>query len=344
MPPAPVTVTTVEAEDVEVYADYPGRVRGAREVEVRARVSGILERRLHQEGALVEAGEALFQIEADPYEIALKQAAAEGANARANLNQAKREWRRVSDLFAGNVMSERERDLALSNLELAEARMESAEALKASAQLNLDYTLVQAPITGRTGLEQLPEGSLVERGTLLATLVQQDPMHVRFSVPERDAAVSGARREGRYRNGNRQPARLRLPGGGFYERPGEVDFTASTIDPRTGTVSLRATFENPDGELISGQFVRVEMLVQSFQQVFRVDPSAVDQGPEGPRVFVVDSENIARSRTIQLGPVVDGKQVVLAGLEEGDRLVVNGQVALQDEVPVNPTDLNREGE
>lgn len=336
MPPPAVTSVVVEAEDVDFRGNYAGRIRGAREVEVRARVGGIVEERLYTEGERVDRGDVLFQIEMEPYEIALQQAEAEQANAEAEFNQAEREWRRIKRLYDQDAVSERERDRALSNRELAEARIASAVARRAAAQLNLDYTRVLAPISGSTGLESLPEGSLIERGELLTTIVQQDPVHVRFSVPEKEAAIQRAIRRAAGTGGEdrRQEARLRMPDGGVYEVSGVVDFTDSTIDPRTGTVSLRAVFENAEGELTPGQFVRVEIVLRKFENVFRIDPAAVSEGPDGPRVFVVGEENTAEARSVRLGPVIDGKQTVLGGIEEGERLVVNGHVGLQDGVTV----------
>lgn len=334
-PPPPVVVVGVEPRSVEVIEEYAARARGSREVQVRARVEGILEERLYTEGQLVSEGDALFRIDREPYEIALKRAEAERANAQAELNQANREWRRISTLFNQSAISERERDSALSARELAEARYALAETGVANAELNLSYTEVQAPLDGLTGLESFPEGSLIERGTLLTSVTQQDPIHVRFSLPERDAALQRAARRAMSDAQTEAPreAWLTLPDGSEYAERGLIDFTDSTIDPRTGSVSARAVFPNSEGLVVPGQFVRVRVLVQELDDVFLIPQQAVGQGPGGPRVFVV-AEDRAQARDVDLGPIVDNHQVVLSGLDAGDRIIVSGLVMLQDGMPV----------
>ncbi|WP_299316156.1 efflux RND transporter periplasmic adaptor subunit [uncultured Halomonas sp.] len=340
-PPPPVVVLGIEPRSVEVIEEYAARARGSREVEVRARVDGILEERLYTEGQLVSAGDPLFRIDREPYEIALKRAEAERANAQAELNQANREWRRISTLFNQNAVSERERDSALSARELAEARYALTEAGVASAELNLSYTQVEAPLDGLTGLESFPEGSLIERGTLLTSVTQQDPIHVRFSLPERDAALQRAARRAMSDAQSEAPreAWLTLPDGSEYEERGQIDFTDSTIDPRTGSVSARAVFPNPEGLVVPGQFVRVRVLVQELDNVFLVPQEAVGQGPRGPRIFVV-ADDQAHARDVELGPIVDNRQVVLDGLEAGDRIIVSGLMMLQDGMPVQPSEVD----
>jgi membrane fusion protein, multidrug efflux system len=344
MPPLPVTTVTVYPRNIDVQATYTGRIRGVREVEVRARVGGILEERLYREGQFVEQGTALFRIEREPYEIALHQAEAELANTRAAENQARREWRRISALFDQNAVSERERDRALSEQELAQARLKLSEARVAEARLNLSYTTVLAPIAGPTGMESLSEGSLVERGTLLTTIVQNDPVQVRFSLPEPNAATQrAARGEKAGSDGNqRLEVHLLHTDGTAYARTGYVDFIDSTIAARTGSVQARAIFDNPGGELVPGQFVRVRLSLQRLENIFAIDPVAVGEGDESPRVFVVKSDNTVEARDVRLGPVVEGRQVVLEGLEPGDQLVVSGLVMLQPGMPVSPGHQDKE--
>lgn len=329
MPPSPVTVTTVTARDVDVRGEYTGRVRAIREVEVRARVGGILEQRLYTEGSAVAAGDALFRIDAEPYRIALQRTQAERADARATLARAERERQRMEELYESNSVSERDRDDAVSQQELAEARLALSEAVVADAERNLRYTQVRAPVAGFTGLESLSEGSLVDVGTLLTTITQIDPVYVHFALPEADV-----RRQRTAAADDTASVTLTLADDTVYAHPGSLDFTDSRVDTRTGAISARARFPNPDGALIPGQFVRIEVPLEQVRQAIVLPPTAVGQGPEGPRVFVVDASDTAHARNVTVGPVVAGGQLIRAGLEAGDRVVINGQVALADGAPV----------
>lgn len=335
-PPPPVRFTTVEPVDVTIEEEYAGRVRGSREVEVRSRVEGIVLERLYNEGQLVSEGDELFLIDPRRYEIAVQQAEAEVANARASYNQAEREWRRISGLYEQDAVSERERDQARSTLELAEAGVALARAGLASAQLNLDWTRVTAPIPGVTGLETVSEGSLISTGALLTRITQTDPVHVRFALPERDAVMQRRARRAMHGRGgdSERTARLELPDGSEYPGPGRVDFTDATIDPRTGSVSARAVFPNSDGELVPGQFVRIRMTTREFEQVFSVPREAVAEGADGPRLFIVSDDDTVSARRVELGPTRGTSRIVISGLESGERVVVSGLGNLRDGMPV----------
>lgn len=344
MPPAAVVVETAKPADVSVRQDYAGRARGAREVEVRARIQGILEERLYNEGQMVQEGDALFRIDRKPAEAALRRARAQSQVAQADMRQAEREWNRISSLFQRNAVSERDRDSAQSALELAEANLAVANAGVSQAELNLGYTEVTAPVRGVTSLEDFPEGSLIDIGTLLTTIVQLDPIHVRFALPESDASIRRVAREGMVGTGVEQnvSARLILADGQEYAREGRIDFTASTLDPRTGTVSARAIFDNPENIIVPGQFVRVRVELQSFEDAIAVPERAVVQGPQGPVVYVVDDESKARARSVELGPVSDSRQILFSGLDAGDRFIVSGLVNLHDGAQVNVTNDDHE--
>ena len=337
-PPTPVSTLTVQRTNTEVYQEYPGRVRGAREVAVLARVQGILEQRLYQEGALVQSGDPLFRIEREPFEIAIKAAQAGQATAEATLRQTEREWRRVASLFEQNAISERERDNALSAYELAKAQVLAAKARLEQAELDLRYTEVTAPLSGATSLEAQPEGSLVGPGTLLTTIVELDPVHVAFSVPEQDALLQRAARQA-LQEGDASAylheARLLLTDGTEYPDVGEVDFTASIVDSHTGTVSARVIFPNPGGALVPGQFVRIRMLQQQLTEVVLAPEEVISQSATGAQAFVVDATGqAAEVRPLTLGPVIDGQQAVLSGLETGDQLIVSGQAGLWHGAPI----------
>jgi membrane fusion protein (multidrug efflux system) len=249
-------------------------------------------------------------------------------------------------LYERNAVSERDRDSARSALELAQANLAVAEAGVTEAELNLGYTDVRAPVNGVTSLEDLPEGSLIDQGTLLTTIVQQNPVHVRFSLPESDAAIQRAAREAMTDTASAEDvdATLVMANGEVYDRTGTVDFTASTLDPRTGTVSARAVFPNPENQIIPGQFVRVRVQLQNLQGVVTVPEKAVTEGADGAQVFVVDDDNMARVRPVRLGPVVDGRQVLLDGLEAGETFITSGLVNLRDGSEVRVSDGGEGGE
>jgi membrane fusion protein (multidrug efflux system) len=328
-----VTVESVAPRSVLVHADYTARVRGLRQAQVRARVGGILEERLYEEGEEVAAGTPLFQVDPVPFRIAVQSAEADLANARAELSQAQREWRRVSGLFEQGAVSEREHDLALSARELAEAGVASAEAALAQAELELGYAMVRAPVAGVTGLEAVTPGNLISAGDLLTSVTQMDPIQVRFSLPA-DAAAA-RRKLGEQADRAALQVQLTWPDGRSYPQAGEIDFLASTVDPATGNVMVQAVFPNPDHLLRPGETARVRLAVQRLDGVFVVPPAAVSQGPRGAIVFVVSGDGTAGARVVTLGPLEEEGQVVLDGLAAGDRIVVNGQVALRDGAAVS---------
>jgi membrane fusion protein (multidrug efflux system) len=337
LPPPPVTVLQVKAKTIEFSREYAGRIRGAREVDVRARVGGILKQRLYKEGQRVQEGAPLFQIDPQPYEITLNLRKAELATSQAALNQAEREWQRVSKLYQQKALSERERDRTLSELEMAQAQFEVAQARISEAELNIEYTLVKAPIEGIAGLETLSEGSLISAGALLTTLIQQDPVHVRFSLPERDALLQ---REAQLSAKDRtlpdsQEVSIILPNGEAYPHKGAINFTDSIIDSRTGTVSVRAVFPNPDSVLSPGQFIRVQVALWDYLSSIQIPAAAIGEGRASPQVYILKEDSTVEARPVVLGPVIDGQQIITSGIETGEKVVINGMASLRPGMTVN---------
>ena len=326
MPPSAVTLETLQRGSMERVEEYPARIRGVREVQVRARVPGILLERTYAEGSEVAQGDVLFRIDPDQYSVQVQQAQAAVATARAERDQADRDWARAQQLFARGALSASERDRARTQKDFAMAGLAQAEARLDEAELNLSYTDVKAPLSGVTSLEVQPEGSLLEMGALLTTIVQQDQVHVTFALPESDMAL--LREAQRTESTVGREVRLELVDGSEYAHSGQIDFTASTIDAATGTVTVRALFDNPEAQLIPGQFARVRLVIQRYQDQLFVPADTVGGSEQGASVFIANDELKAEVRPVELGPLINGKRLVLSGLKEGDRLVVNGHAGL----------------
>ena len=343
-PPPEVLLTTIETKDIPVSYEYAGRVAGSREIEVRARVSGILMERTYTEGELVKQGDLRFLIDPAPYEAALAQAEAMLQQQQATLAQAEREWKRISSLFERNAVSARERDSALSTLELAKATVAGARAEVRTAKINLDYTRVEAPISGVTSQEAVSEGSLVGTGqdsSLLTRISQLDPVYVNFAVPDaeslqlRNMQESGALT---LPDDGRLKVDLKLSDGSLMADAGYVDFTDSTIDQNTGTIRNRAVASNPNRDLMPGQFVRVMVKGMVLRDAVTVPQAAVLQGPKGMMVYVVDGENVAKPQPIQIGKAIGDRWLVRDGLKNGDKVIIEGVIKVRPNQPVRPVE------
>lgn len=334
-PPVPVDVKQATPHKVDIYAEYPARVQGKRDVQVLARIEGILLKRHYEEGQIVHKGDLLVTIDPKPFQATVNQRKAELASAQASLNQAQRTWNRVHQLYKVDAVSEAERDSALSDLETSRAAVQQAEANLDAAQIDLGYTRVEAPLTGVTSLEESEEGSLVSNGTHLTTITQLDPVDVLFSLPEDDAL---ARRKALSAMGNDDPvtreATIILPGGEVYDRKGRVDFTQSTIDPDTGTVRLRAVVKNDNSGLMPGRFVRVRIRLETRDNAIVVPNIAISDGQQSTQVYVVGDDGKAHATQVELGPNVGDGRVVESGLSAGDRVIISGFGQVSDGAPV----------
>lgn len=336
-PPAgmamPVSVVELVPTSVPISAEAVAQTEGAKEVEIRPRVGGILLKRLYEEGTAVKAGQAMFLIDPVPYQIALSQARAQLAQQKARIEQTKREEARLQGLLATQSISQREYDNAASDNAVAEAALLQAEASVREAELNLSYTTVTAPVSGVSGRFQFSEGALVSaNNSLLTTIVQLSPIWVRFSFSDNELAQLG----GRLTEKTVQGVTLALPGGHEYQEKGKLNFAASQIDPTLGTQQLRATFENKDQQLVPGQFVRARVTTGKRDGVFLVPQVAVQNSDLGRFVFVVNEKNEATVRPIVTGDWLGKDWIVLDGLKAGEKVIVDNIIKLRPGAPVNP--------
>ena len=330
-PPAlPVSVIEVAPREVPVSFEAVGRTEGSREVQVRARVAGILEKQLYNEGDSVQAGTVLFQIERAPFEIELAQARGTLAQEVARQELAGKEAERLKTLADRRAISQKEADQAISALSQSSAAVQVARARVRQAELNLSYTTVAAQIDGITGRALQSIGSLVSptsETALLTTLTRADPLWVRFSLSEPEfATVRGAEKS--------VAVKLETANGRPYPQPAHVNFSGSTVDAATGTVQMRAEVPNPDLGLLPGQFVRVRVIAGT-QQAIVVPQTAVMQN-EGGRFVWVAAEGKAVQRPIKAGGWLGADWIVLEGLKAGDAVIVDNVVRLRPGAPVAP--------
>jgi len=335
-PGIPAKVLEVAPQRVPIVLEAVGQVQGSKEVEVRARVSGILLKRLYNEGDFVREGSPLFQIDPIPYQIALAQANAQIAQERARQEQTGREAVRLKALAEEKAISQKEFDDAISAQKMSNATLQAAEANLRQAELNLSYTLVTAPVSGIAGRIARSEGSLVTAGqdsSLLTTMNQVDPIWIRFSLSESDIAKVPDRSAERIKSAE---VRLILPDGSLYPLKGRLNFAATQIDPRLATKELRAEFGNRGVQLLPGQFVRVRVTAGERDNVFLVPQTAVIQTEKSFLVFTLDKDNKAASRPVQVGDWVGSDWMILSGLNPGDRVILDNLLKLRPGASVKP--------
>ena len=341
-PPPAVTYEVVVAREVSVDQEYVGQTAGSREIEIRARVNGIVEKRLFEEGAVVKAGQPLFKLESALYAAAAAQAEAAVGTADANLKQAEREFNRLKPLIEAKAISQKEWDTAASALDVAKAQYKQAQAQLASARVDLGYTNVTAPITGVIGRALKVEGALAiaTNDSLLATMAQIDPMHVEFSIAERDRNdVQAEIAAGTLKvPATGYTVRLKSSDGQWLKPVGKMNFRDYKSDTNTGAYAARAVFANPDNTLSSGQMVHVVLTGATRSQAITVPQRAVLDGPMGKYVYVVGKGQDGKPAAEQR-PVVPGEWVTLTskdangwiirqGLKAGDQVIVDGMARI----------------
>ncbi len=331
---APLPVVMVEEariDDVEIYGEYVGRVRAAQFVEVRARVEGYLEKMLFDEGSQVEKGQVLFVINPDTYQANVDKALAQLKKNEAQAQKAKRDLERVRPLYEQNAASRLDVDNAVAAYETAQAEVAMSKADLAQARLELSYTTVRSPISGRISERNVDLGTLVGPGakSLLATIVKSDTVLIDFSMTSLDYLKS---RERNVELGERDSSRswqpyvtITLADNTVYLRRGLVDFADPQVDPKTGTFSVRATMPNPERAVLPGQFTKVKILldVREDATVIPVKSIIVERGAS--YVYVLRPHNKVEKRFVEIGPEIDNQVVVERGLAPGEMVVVEGQ-------------------
>lgn len=338
IPPPEVTVVRIEPRNLPATFEYTGQTVGSREVEVRARVTGILQKRNFLEGGAVTAGQSLFTVDPALYEAALNRAEADLGSAQARQQQSRREVARLKPLVKAKAVSQKEYDDAVSSNAIADAEVKVAQARVIETQLNLNYTRVESPISGIAGRALRSEGNYVSGpDVLLTTVTQIDPIYVTFGIPDEERLKllreSEAGRLALPPNGQFD-VNVRLAEGSVYPSSGKLNFSSVRVSGATGTSETRAELPNPNALLRPGQFVRVSLSGAQRPNAILVPQRAVLEGPTGKFVYVVNKESKAEARPVTLGDWLNDSWIVAAGLRPGDVVIVDGVMKLGPGAPV----------
>lgn len=340
-PPLMVEVITVKKEKVPIWLEYTGKTEATKRVEVRARVSGRLDQVLFQEGDYVEEGQVLFVLEKDTYEAALALAKASLERDRATLNLARKDVERYKPLVAEDLAPRVTLEQYEARVAELEATIKSNQATIRDAELNLSYTEIVAPISGRVSRKLVDVGNIVGYGeqTILTTIVSDDPMYAYFNPTESQFQLMR-----QYKSQDQMDALVNIPGNlkGLLERnalKGKVEFSDNIIDRMTGTITMRAEVANPDHLILEGTFVYVEVMVTDQAPFLMVPPVAVQEDQRSSFVFVVDENNMAKRVDIKRGYESRLYLVATEGLDGGEEVVISGFAQLQQGVKLEPKDV-----
>ncbi len=330
MPPPAVGVLEIKAHPVPVMSELPGRIAATRISEVRARVSGILQERVFQQGSLVHKGDVLYRIDPKLFQVRVASARAALQKAKAIQANARQQLERQRSLRARNVSTAVDYDTAAVNLAQADADVAAQQAALDEAEINLDYTKIRAPITGIIGGALVTEGTLVtaEGASNLALIQQIDPVYADFTQSAQDLlALKRAVSEGRLQSPAPGQASVELvfDGGKSYSKPGKLLFSNANVDPNTGQVTLRAEFPNPDGDLLPGMYVRVRIEQAVQKSGITIPQRAVMRDAQGnPQILVLAADQTAQVRTIVLGASLSTEWIVVSGLNDGETIIADG--------------------
>ena len=336
-PPPDVGVMDIKRADVPLTLAYAGRVASFRSVEIRAMVSGTIMKREFAEGDRVKQGDTLFRIDPRPYQAVYDRANAQLAQARATAHQAEENFNRIQELSSKQVATPKQLDDARAARDQSRAAIQSVEADIENARLNLEFTVVKAPVAGPTALLSPPEGSIVQsQQTVLTTITQLDPAYVNFSITDAEL------REFRSFSDNLEKpltddditVTLQYGDGTTYPKAGKIIMSSTNVDLRTGTVQIRSVFPNADGGILPGQFVRLLIKGITLQKAIVIPQQAVSQGPQGTFVYAVNAASAAEVRPVRLDREVGNGWIVREGLNEGDRIIADGVMRVRPGAPV----------
>jgi membrane fusion protein, multidrug efflux system len=341
-PPVDVTIVTVEQKATPVAFDFTAQTESSREVEIRARVEGFLDKRMYTEGALVKAGQTMFIMDRRPFEAALQTARGELAQQQARLTVTKANLARVVPLAAQNALSKKDLDDAVGNEKEAEAAVIAAKGQVQTAELNLSYTIIKSPLLGLSSYARQQEGSYVTptQGGLLTYVYQLDPMWVNFSISENELLryrEQIAKGQLRFPPGNKFDLTVILADGSIYPEQGHIDFTNPAFSSETGTFLVRAVFSNPKGTLRPGQFVRARVSGAVRPDAILVPQRAVLQGSKSHFVWVLDKDSKPHQRIVDVGDWHGDSWFITQGLRTGERVVVDGAIRVNADSRVKVT-------
>lgn len=343
-PPPEVGVVQASATNLPLTREIGGRLSGFRTADVRARVPGVLQKRVYEEGSDVKEGDVLFLIDPAPLQAALGTAQASLAQAQASYANAKANADRARQLAPTSFISRADVDNALAAERSAAAAVQAGQAAVDAARINLGYATVRAPISGRAGKQQVTEGALVGQGTatLLTTVDQIDPLYANFSIGV--AELEQIRRARAAAQGEQATVEVVLADGSVYEHAGTLDFSGDIVDPATGAISMRALIPNPDGRLLPGTYVTLRARLGQMQGVFAIPQAAVQRDAKSAYVMVVGADGNVARRDIVLERAEGGNWIVSAGLDDGAQVVVSGLQKVRDGAPAKAVPWSPDGQ
>lgn len=341
-PPAtPVSVADVKERETAIWDEFSGRLEAVEQVEVRSRVAGAIQEIRFREGALVQKDDVLVVIDPALYAAEVARAEAQVAAAQSRLVFTKSDYERGQQLTGSNTISQRDQDNRINAYREAEANLKAAQATLKTAQLNLGYTEVRAPVTGRVGKREITVGNLIAAGPgspLLTSIVSTSPIYASFNADEQVVlrALDALGKDDAASKTGRIPVKMGTATSNGLPFEGQMQLIDNQVDARSGTVRVRAIFDNKDGRLIPGQFVRLQMGQPKTERAMMINERAIGTDQNKKYVMVVNKENKAEYREVSLGVAVDGLRVVTAGLKPGEQIVVRGMQRIRPGAPVAP--------